>query len=661
MYTVDIDTGGTMTDGLVWEYGTTMVTVKVDTTPHDLTVSFREVLGEAARQLGFGGDLGAFLDEVSLIRWSSTITSNTLGERKGAKLGLLVRPGSERSLYGDGPSPAVGTLVAERNVIGVDADADAQGVDGRGVDGQGVLDAVRALLEDGARRICVSLDSFPETRQEQAVKRIIETQYRDHYLGAVPVLLASDMAQVDDGRTRTHYALINAYVHGQLATALFKAEDLLRYDEGWTGALLVGHTNGGVARVGKTKAVDTIESGPVFGTHAAAWYARRYGLDRVVCLDVGGTTAKASVVEAGEPRYTRDGNVFGIPVRVPLAMLRSAPLGGGSIVRPDGEGGVRLGPESMGAAPGPACYGLGGDQATLTDALLVLGYLDPAGFLGGRRRLDVEAARAALERRIAGPLGVSVDDAARRIAGAAVGTVAELVGSTLARAGIDPGEAVLFAYGGNGGLFAAPVAERLSIASARVFGLGPVLSAFGSAVSDVVHVYERSLGVAAAPGRDAIVAAAGEMEAAGRRDLAGEGFDPDEAETDTELDVHDGGGRRTVRADDAGQALARVDGATHVDVVRVRVRRRLQACEPPSRAAGSKAEPTNRTLLLDDGGARAQVHEWAGLAPGSRVEGPALAAGGSMTCLVLPGWVLVVDDLGDAALRRTQSAREEAQ
>ena len=202
-------------------------------------------------------------------------------------------------------------------------------------------------------------------------------------------------------------------------------------------------------------------------------------------------------------------------------------------------------------------------------------------------------------------MGISVDDAARRIADAAVGTVAELVGSTLARAGIDPGEAVLFAYGGNGGLFAAPVAERLSIASARVFGLGPVLSAFGSAVSDVVHVYERSLGVAAAPGRDAVVAAAADMAAAGRRDLAGEGFDPDEAETEIELDVHDGQGRRTVRAGDAGQALASLDGATHVDVVRVRVRRRLQACQPPPRTGGSQAEPTRRTLLLADGGSSA--------------------------------------------------------
>jgi N-methylhydantoinase A/oxoprolinase/acetone carboxylase beta subunit len=648
MYTVDIDTGGTMTDGLVWD-GETMITVKVDTTPHDLVVSFRELLSEAGRQLGHG-DLQAFLDEVALIRWSSTITSNALGERKGAKLGLLVQPGSERSLYGDGPSPAVGTLVAERNVVGVDP----------GANGQAVLEAVRRLLEDGARRICVSLDSFPETSQEQAVKRIVETQYRDHYLGSVPVLLASDMAQVDDGQTRTHYALINAYVHGQLASALFTAEDLLRYEQGWTGALLVGHTNGGVARVGKTKAVDTIESGPVFGTHAAAWYARRYGLDRVVCLDVGGTTAKASVVEAGQPRYTRDGSLFGIPVRVPLALLRSAPLGGGSVVRPDGRGGVSLGPESMGAAPGPACYGLGGDQATLTDAFVVLGYLDPAGFLGGRRRLDVEAARAALETRVAGPLGISVDDAARRIADAAVGTVAELAGSAMARAGIDPAQAVLFAYGGNGGLFAAPVAERLSIPGARVFGLGPVLSAFGSAVSDVVHVYERSLGVTAGPGHDVVVAAADDMTAAGRRDLAGEGFDPDEAETEVELDVHDGAEYRTVQGSDAGQALDRLDGVTHVDVARVRVRRHLASCEPPPRAAAAAdpAAPVLRDLLLADGGtARVPVYDWSGLGPGSHVDGPALASGGSMTCLIPPGWVLDVDDLGDAALR---PAREPA-
>jgi acetophenone carboxylase len=363
------------------------------------------------------------------------------------------------------------------------------------------------------------------------------------------------------------------------------------------------------------------------------------------------------VVEAGEPRYTREGEVFGIPIRTPVALLRSTVLGGGSVARPGDAGGLTLGPRSMGAAPGPACYGLGGDQATLTDAFLVLGYLDPEGFLGGRRSLDLGKAREVLERRLAEPLGTSVEDAARRVADAAVGIVAELVGSTLARAGIDPGDAVLFAYGGNGGLFAAPVAERLGIHSARVFALGPVLSAFGSAVSDVVHVHERSLGVAAEDGRDAIVSTAAGLEAAGRRDLAGEGFDPDRAAIEVELDVRDGDRRRTVRRGDAGQALAALDGATRVDVVRVRARHHLQSADPPPRPPGGRpAPPAVRTLLLAEGGTvQAPVHDWTGLAPGSRIDGPALAAGGSMTCLVRPGWTLEVDELGDAVLRHELS------
>jgi N-methylhydantoinase A/oxoprolinase/acetone carboxylase beta subunit len=618
MYTVDIDTGGTMTDGLVSD-GATVLAIKVDTTPHDYTVSFRQVLADAARQLGFGEDLGAFLAQVSVIRWSSTITSNVIGERKGSKLGVLVRQGNERDLYGQGTSPVVGTLVAEHDLIGLAEDADEQAV----------LEGMRRLFEDGARRICVALDTFPDAAPEQRVKKTVERQYPDHFLGAVPVLLGSEMAQVGDAATRANAAVINAYVHSQLASSLFKAEDLLRYDEGWDGPLLVGHTNGGVARVGKTKAVDTIESGPIFGTHGAAWYARRYGLGSVVCLDVGGTTAKASLVEAGVPRFTRDGDIFGIPLRTPLALLRSAVLGGGSVARPEG-GGVRLGPDSMGAAPGPACYGLGGDQATLTDAFVVLGYLDPEAFLDGRRTLDVEAAREVLRRQVADPLGAPVAEVARRIVDAAFGIVAELVGSTLARAGVEPGEATLFAYGGNGGLFAAPVAERLGMATAHVFALSPVLSTFGSAVSDVVHVYERTIGVDASDA--AVDQAVAAMTETARRDLAGEGFDPDSAEVEVERDTDERG---------------------RVEVVRVRTRKRLPSHGPPPRAAGAAtaALPTRPLLLPDGGSVDAPVHDWNALAPGTRVDGPAVAAGGSMTCLVPPGWALEVDQLGDAVLR----------
>src|SRR5436309_3533225 len=147
MYTVDIDTGGTMTDGLVAD-GSELHAIKVDTTPHDFTVSFRQILVEAAHKLGYGDDVAGFLDQVSFIRWSSTITSNVLGEGKGAKVGLLVREGHEYDLYGSNRSPAVGTLVAESNVIGLPENPAVTDI----------LSAAKTLFEDGVRRICVSLD-----------------------------------------------------------------------------------------------------------------------------------------------------------------------------------------------------------------------------------------------------------------------------------------------------------------------------------------------------------------------------------------------------------------------------------------------------------------------------------------------------------------------
>ncbi|HEY3241581.1 MAG TPA: hydantoinase/oxoprolinase family protein [Acidimicrobiia bacterium] len=644
MYTVDIDTGGTMTDGLVAD-GPRLHAIKVDTTPHDFTVSFRQILVEAAKALGHGEDLSGFLDQVSFIRWSSTITSNALGEGKGAKVGLLVRAGHQQDLYGEGASPALGSLVAEHNVIGLPEKPSA-------VD---VLSAVKKLFEEGVRRICVSLDgSFPDNTQEREVAGVIESQYPDHYLGAVPVLLGTEMVQVDDDATRTHCSLINAYTHTRLASSLFQAEDMLKYDEGWDGALLVGHINGGVARVGKTKALDTLESGPVFGTYASAYLARRYALSDVVCLDVGGTTAKASVVLGGEPLFSRDGDLFGLPIRAPLPMLRSAVLGGGSVARPNGKGGVTLGPDSMGAAPGPACYGLGGDQATLTDAFLMLGYLDPARFLGGRKSLEVARSEEVLTKQLAEPLGVSVDEAARMVAHTALDIVAELVSTTLAKTGLDPADVTLFAYGGNGSLFAAQVAERLGIGTARVFGLGPVFAAFGSSVSDVVHVYERSVGVDSSAGADTIRSSVTQLQAVARRDLEAEGFDAGAASYDIELDLPaNGSSARTLRAGSVDDALTQAKGR-HVDVVRVRARFPVGAYEPVGRPPDETATPpplARRTISLGAQPQQAPIYDWDALVGRGEVEGPAVAVGETMTCLVPAGWSLSIDEFANGVLR----------
>ncbi len=657
MFTVDIDTGGTMTDALVSD-GAARHAFKVDTTPHDYTVSFLACLQEAAKAMQFP-NVEAFLKKVSLIRWSSTITTNVLAERRGSKVGLFVSKGQEDALYGKGRSPIVGELVADGAVLGLPPDPTPADV----------LSGVKQLLEAGVRRICVSLaGSFPNNGAENAIKEVIEDQYPDHIIGAVPVLLGSEMAQLRHDQTRTHYSVMNAYTHTQLANSLFKAEDLLRDEHGWNGALLIGHTSGGVARIGKTKAVDTIESGPVFGTFSGAHMAGLYGFRNVVCFDVGGTTTKASIVRDGAPVFQRGGELMEIPVQTSFAMLRSAAVGGGSVAKVR-KGSVTLGPESMGAAPGPACYGLGGDQATLTDALLFLGYLDPANFLGGRRALKVELARDAIERNVAKVLGVSTDVAALSIRDEAVAMMTKLVGNTLKEAGIDAKDTPLFAFGGNGPMFAAFIAEQLGMPSTIAFDLGPVFSAFGSAISDVVHRYEQGVDLrwdeAATESLAPVVAS---MRTQAERDLRGEGFDPEKATFVWEADVGTSDNDVSAVSFDCSDkdpslilgALARAakplaaNAKSQLRAVKLSTRYIVGSHGVTKRTnrVATERPNTRETRFIAGKREEVRVYRWEALNVGDIIKGPAVVNGATMTCPLPAGWRLTVDDYGNARMQR---------
>ena len=647
MFTVDIDTGGTMTDALVSD-GATRHAFKVDTTAHDYTLSLLGCLQAAAQQLGHGS-VESFLAQVRLIRWSSTITTNVLGERRGSKVGLLVSKGQEATLYGSTRSPVVGELVAEGAIIGLPAQPSAADI----------LGGVKALLEAGVRRICVCLaDSFPNNAAELAIKRVIEDQYPDHIIGAVPVLLGSEMAPLRHDQTRVHYSLMNAYTHQRLATSLFKAEDMLRDEQRWNGALLIGHTSGGVARIGKTKAVDTIESGPVFGTFGGAYMAGLYGIENVLCFDVGGTTTKASIIRDGRPVFQRGGELMEVPVQSSIAMLRSAVVGGGSVARVKAKS-VSLGPDSMGAAPGPACYGLGGEAATLTDALLVLGYLNPDNFLGGRRKLDVASAGAAIDKHIGQPLGLSIDAAALAIRDEAVAMMAELIGNTLAEAKLAASDTALFCFGGNGPMFAAFVAAKLGMPVAYAFDLGPVFSAFGSSISDVVHRYERGLS-GRWDGEASLQATMSELRMQAERDLRGEGFDPAQASFTWELDL----GRSeaevsTVTASAASGALQQAviaSGQNGQPLLGLRLLSRFVVgthglSKRTHKAA--KESPAQRALRFNGAAQSASpVHRWEAMNVGDTLVGPAVINGATLTCPVPPGWTLRVDDYGNAELKR---------
>jgi len=284
-FAIDIDIGGTLTDGLFSD-GEKIVAAKVDTTPHDFTVCFFDCLREGAERLGYE-DISNFLADVKVIRWSSTIATNVLAEGKGPKVGLLISEGYYDDLYGKEVSPAIGMVLEPENIVAVNEPLVEDDV----------LQKIRGLMEQGVRRVCVSLKgSFQNPAAEQNIKQLIQEQFPDHYLGAVPVLLGSDILHHPDDQTRTHLALINSYVHTPLAVALFKAEDELRQQYKYRKPVYIGHVNGGVARVAKTKGVDTTESGPVFGLYAAAYFAKHYGLERVLSLDVGGTTTKIGAI-----------------------------------------------------------------------------------------------------------------------------------------------------------------------------------------------------------------------------------------------------------------------------------------------------------------------------------------------------------------------------
>jgi len=632
MYNIDIDTGGTMTDGLVSGEGK-LVSLKVETTPHDVTIAFVDILDAARAELGFD-DLRALLGQVEVIRWSSTITSNVLAQRVGPKLGLLVTAGHEADLYDDEAArTVVGSLVSAEDITGIAADADETTV----------RRAIKSLLDKGIRRINVSLaGAFPDASAEERIIEMISSDYPDHFLGSIPALAGSEVLLRPDDATRTICSLINAYVHPALATTLYRAEEICREEHAWRGNVLIGHINGGVARIAKTKAFDTIESGPLFGTYACAAAAAEAGDSKVIAIDVGGTTAKVSAVHDGHVLMRPSGELFGIPVKIDMPLLRSMALGGGSVARVS-DGAVTLGPESMGAAPGPACYGLGGRNATITDAFVVAGFVSPSAFLSGKRVLDVGKARAALDKDVGRPLSVDADAAAQAVVEAAWDVVTHLAREAAEEAGWDPSDCTVYGFGGNGPLFVTAVAQRLGATNARFFRFGSVYSAFGSAISDVVHVYESAVSEGAS--LDEVGA---RLANQANRDLRGEGFDPDRASLEWELRSRTG--RVEGDGDDPAELATRLEGTA--TLVRLTARVPLPTLEQPEvDASGSGDASGTRPSPYGSDGAL-PTHGAAGLV-GSDIAGPLLVDGGSYTWLVTDGWSLSTDARGDASLTKT--------
>ena len=531
---IGVDIGGTFTD-LVWVDETTgAVRVgKLLTTPKDPSQAVEEGVVTLLHEAGAGA--GA----VRALIHGTTLATNALIERKGARVGLLATAGFRDAveigregrydmydLFIDPPVP----LVPRQLRVEVTERVLADGSVLRPLDPVQARAAIAELGTLGVEAIAICLlHAYRNPVHERALAALCA-----EILPGVPVSCSSDVVPEIREYERTSTTTANVYVMPLMARYLDDLERKLQ-ELGVPGRLYVMMSAGGIAtpETAKRVPIRLVESGPAAGALAAARSARQVGLDRLLSFDMGGTTAKACVIDRGEPLLAREFEVAradrfkkgsGLPIRVPVVELIEIGAGGGSVARVDRMGLLKVGPDSAGADPGPACYGAGGQEPTVTDADLLLGYLDADFFLGGRMRLDVEAARRAIETRVAQPMGLGVIEAAWGIH--------RVVNENMAAAarvhGIERGKDLrgypLFAFGGAGPVHAWQVGRILRVPRVLVpYGAG-ALSAYGLLAAPLAFDFVRT-----APQRltaadwELINRLFQEMETEGRRILRGAG------------------------------------------------------------------------------------------------------------------------------------------
>jgi len=561
---IDIDVGGTFTDAVLTLDGHRWI-AKTPTTPYDLSVCFMNAVEEAAFEAGT--DVGELLPRLEIIRYSTTVAMNRLIERRGPKIGLITTEGQEDAiLIGRGAQWTDGTRLAERRnlavqrkpeplvhrtmIVGVKERVDSTGAVVRPLNEDDVRQKLRTLMDRGARSIVVSLLwSFANPVHEQRVKEIIREEYKEYHIGYVPVVLSSEVVPKLGEYERTMTAILDAYLQAAMQTELSATWDRLR-ELGYTGSFLMVHNSGGSGEVFKTTASRTYNGGPVSGLMGSYHLARSLGYDNVVAADMGGTSFDIGlVVDRSVRNYEFRPIIDRWMVGITMLQTLSIGAGGGSIawINRDLGGQLNVGPKSAGSDPGPACYDQGGTEPTVTDADVVLNYINPETYYGGRMTLNRDKAREAIQTRIADPMGLSVEEAAALIRQIVDENMSSAIKREIHLRGYHPEDFILFAFGGAGPTHVSGYLGDL--AKAVIFQTAPVFCALGSSIMDIIHVYETSRRmIFMAPmtqemttDYDGFNTVVDQLMEQAELDLKAEGLPIDEAKFSLELDMLYGG------------------------------------------------------------------------------------------------------------------------
>lgn len=635
---INIDNGGTLTDICVSD-GERIYRTKSVTTPFDLSKCVFEGLTKVSRLIYGREDLAALLASTDHIRYSTTQGTNALVERKGPRLGLIVggsvaqadvRGSEDRLTLFD-------ALVADRCAV-LDTRLDDDGLDAAAVK------IVNQIASAGASRIVVSFGGADFAQQEQRLKRLLLRRFPSHLLGAVPVLYSHEMIEDGNDVRRTWTALFNAFLHPAMERFLYRAEHGLRESRS-RHPLLIFRNDGCSARVARTTAIKTYSSGPRGGMEGARALAAHYGFDRLLTMDVGGTTADIGLVDKGVVRAHQYGKVEGVETSYPLCDVVSVGVGGSSIISVvDGE--IRVGPQSVGSAPGPACFGFGGREATITDAFLLQGLLDPASFFGGEMKIDEERARAVVQERVATPLQISLEKAVTVMEAAWVAKIAEGLRHYTE---ISP-DTVLAAFGGGGPVVACKIADAIGVRRVIIPGLAAVFSAFGIGFSDIGHTYEIAL---AEVNQEQLTAALEELNARARRGMFAEGFKLEDCERTTTLIVRDGDreSRRALTGTTLPTDLDR-KARVRVSLNVVRPIRHMQLAGRFGSGTTAAASKAKRKVLLEKDTQALPLYRIEDQQGAVTAEGPAVLEEAFYTCRLDRHWRFEMNLSGDILLTR---------
>jgi N-methylhydantoinase A len=683
MLSVAVDIGGTFTDVVSRDKQGRLRYFKVPTTRKDESVAVLQSIAQIVAEWGVPASA------VERFAHGTTVATNAVLERRGAKIGLLATSGfrdvleigrqMRHRMYDLILGPETpGFLVPGARRLEVAERIDANGTVLVPMDEDGVRAAARALVEEGVEAIAICfLFSFVNPVHERRARSIIESEFPDLF-----VAVSHEVDPAFREYERTVVTAFDAYVKPVIDRYLSRLEQGLA-TAGVPAPLQVMQSRGGLmaSPVARRRPVRLFLSGPAAGVIGARIAGGTAGDTDLITVDIGGTSCDIALISKGKALVRADGLVDGYPVRVPMVDVNSIGSGGGSIAWLDAAGGLRVGPQSAGSEPGPACYGRGGKLPTVTDASVVLGYIDPAYFAGGTLKLDPELASRAILEHIAGPLGMTLHEAALGIHRVLNAQMAEGIRMVSIRQGLDPRQFALLPLGGGGAMHITALAHELAIRRIVVPRFPGVLSAAGLLVAPVEHEVSAAFGrrlehvdiaeigsaLAQLDEQAAVLMAQEALGAAAISKLyfADVCYIGQSYTLEVALDLQDAAPLERLYADFL-ELHARIYGhSTRTPARIVNLRSVHQAGGQEQLDGGEyqpgagKPEKAQRQILVTGfpDFVQAQVFDRAAMPVGFSFIGPAVVEQPDTTTLIEPGWHGKIDNAGNLILEREEAHR----